>query len=144
MEHIQETLQKLLNIAGLNEPVVDIDRERKRISIFINEGEWLKECLPRLVVDMGYIARTVGRRAGCESLVYIDINNYRKERERLIIEIAKAAARKVLLTKGDVQLPPMNAYERLLVHTELATRPDVKTESTGEKKDRCVVVKPLL
>lgn len=144
MEHIQETLQKLLQIAGLNEPVVDIDHERKRIAIFINEGEWLKECLPRLVADMGYIARTVGRRVGLESLVYVDINNYRKERERLIIEIAKAAARKVLLTKGDVQLPPMNAYERLLVHTELATRPDVKTESTGEKKDRCVVVKPLL
>lgn len=144
MEHIQQTIQKLLEMAGLNEPVVDIDHERKRIAIFINEGEWLKECLPRLVVDLGYIARTVGRRKGFGSLVHVDVNNYRKERERLIIEIAKAAARKVLLTKGDVQLPPMNAYERLLVHTELATRPDVKTESVGEKKDRCVVVKALM
>lgn len=144
MEQIRQTLQKLLTLMGLNEPAVDIDSEGRRVSIFINEGEWLKEWMPRLVHDLGYVARTVGRRVGMDGLVYVDVNNYRKERERLIIEIAKAAARKVLLTKGDVALPPMNAYERLLVHTELATRPDVKTESTGEKKDRCVVVKPLL
>jgi len=144
MERIQQTIQKLLEIAGLNEPVVDIDSEGKRMTIFINEGEWLKEWMPHLVMGLGYIARTVGRRVGIEARMYIDVNNYRKERERLIVEIAKAAARKVLLTKSDVQLPPMNAYERLLVHTELATRPDVKTESVGEKRDRCVVVKPLL
>lgn len=144
MEQLRQTIQKLLEIAGLNEPSVDIDGERKRIFVFINEGEWLKEWTPRLVYDLEHVARTVGRRRGFGIFVYVDVNNYRKERERLIVEIAKAAARKVLLTKGNVQLPPMNAYERLLVHTELATRPDVKTESTGEKKDRCVVVKPLL
>ena len=33
----------------------------------------------------------------------------------------------------------MNAYERRLVHTELATRPDVKTESIGEGSERHIV-----
>lgn len=144
MERIQQTLQKLLEIIGLNEPIVDIDREGSRLMVFVNEGPWFQEWVPRLVVDLGHIARTIGRKDGVSAIVYVDVNNYRKERERLIVEIAKAAARKVLLTKNDVTLPAMNAYERRLVHTELAIRPDVKTESVGEKKERCVVVKPLL
>jgi predicted RNA-binding protein Jag len=38
----------------------------------------------------------------------------------------------------------MNAYERRLIHAELAARPDVKTESLGEGRGRYVVVKPIL
>ena len=144
MEKIQETIKRLLDIAGLTEPVVDVDGAGSRLLIFLNEGEWIGEWVPRLVADLGHIARTVGRKVGVTGMVYVDVNNYRKERERLIVEIAKAAARKVLVTKADVRLPPMNAYERRLVHTELATRPDVKTESVGERKERSVVVKPLL
>ena len=144
MEQIRNTLQKLLELARLNEPVVDVDEEGRRFAVFVNEGDWLKDWTPRLVADLGHLARAVGKKAGIENVIYVDVNNYRRERERLIVELAKAAARKVLLTKGEVQLPAMNAYERRLVHTELATRPDVKTESTGEKKDRCVIVKPLL
>lgn len=144
MEKIQETIKKLLDFAGLKDPVVDVDAEGSRLLIFLNEGEWIGEWVPRLIADLGHIARTVGRKAGVAGMVYVDVNNYRKERERLIVEIAKAAARKVLVTKADVRLPAMNAYERRLVHTELATRPDVKTESVGGRKERSVVVKPLL
>ena len=144
MEHIRDALKKILDLAGFADSAVDVDADGRRFLIFLNEGEWIGEWIPRLVADLGHLARTVGRKAGVDGMVYVDVNNYRKEREVLIVAIAKAAARKVLITKADVTLPPMNAYERRLVHTELATRPDVKTESTGERKDRRVVVKPLL
>ena len=144
MEHIKETLIELLRIAGLKGSVVELDAHGARFSVTLEEGEWVKEWIPRLVADLGFIARTIGRKAGVHGMVYVDVNNYRRERERLIVEIAKAAARKVLITKSDVSLPPMNAYERRLVHTELATRPDLKTESSGDRRDRRVVVKPLL
>ncbi|MSR73678.1 MAG: hypothetical protein EXS60_01295 [Candidatus Pacebacteria bacterium] len=144
MEHIKESLKELLRIAGFTNPVVELNMEGSRFSVILEEGEWLKEWIPHLVADLGFIARTIGRKVGVHGMVYVDVNNYRREREHLIAEIAKAAARKVLITKEDVQLPPMNAYERRLVHTELATRPDVKTESFGDKRDRRVIVKPLL
>jgi predicted RNA-binding protein Jag len=144
MKQVRDHLQKLLELTGLREPVVDSDAEGKRLNAFVNEDEWIKEWLPRLVNDLSHIARLISVKAGFAEMVYVDVNNYRRERERLIIDLAKAAAHKVLMTKSDVILPAMNAYERRLVHTELATRPDVKTESRGEKKDRCVVVKPLL
>jgi len=144
MEHIKESLLELLHRAGFNDISIDFNPEGARFSVTLNESEWIKEWIPRLVADLGFIARTIGRKVGVHGMVYVDVNNYRKERERLIVEIAKAAARKVLITKADVELPAMNAYERRLVHAELATRPDVKTESAGDKRDRRVVVKPLL
>jgi spoIIIJ-associated protein len=61
----------------------------------------------------------------------------------LILEIAKASAQKVIALKQEVRLPAMNAYERRLIHTELSMRPDVKTESVGEGKDRAVVIRPI-
>ncbi|MEK7463381.1 MAG: R3H domain-containing nucleic acid-binding protein, partial [Patescibacteria group bacterium] len=80
--------------------------------------------------------------ASIENLV-LDMNNYRREREHLISELAKAAARKVLMNKQEVQLPAMNAYERRIVHMELASRPDVKTESSGLGPERHIIVKPI-
>jgi spoIIIJ-associated protein len=41
----------------------------------------------------------------------------------------------------DVELTPMNAYERLIVHTVLSDSPNVKTESSGEGRNRRVVIK---
>mgnify|MGYP001613694030 FL=1 len=91
---------------------------------------------------MEHLARMVAKKNGVEN-IFIDINNYRKERENIIVELAKASARKALLAKEEIKLPPMNAYERRLIHVELSTRPDVKTESMGEGRERYVVVKPL-
>ncbi|TSC82531.1 MAG: spoIIIJ-associated protein, partial [Parcubacteria group bacterium Gr01-1014_19] len=83
------------------------------------------------------------KKHGIEANLFVDINNYRKERENLIVEIAKAAARKVTMTKAEVKLPAMNSYERRLIHMELSTRPDVKSESMGEGKERYVIVRPI-
>jgi len=54
----------------------------------------------------------------------------------------KAAARKSLAEKKEISLPPMNAYERRLVHVELSSRPDIKTESAGEGGERHIVIMP--
>jgi len=73
----------------------------------------------------------------------VDLNYYRKERERLIAELARAAAKKASITKEEVALPPMNAYERRLVHVELTTHPELKTESIGVGRERHVIIKQL-
>ncbi|OGY61981.1 MAG: hypothetical protein A2745_01095 [Candidatus Harrisonbacteria bacterium RIFCSPHIGHO2_01_FULL_44_13] len=127
---------------GLNDLAVNFDSENKKLTVFINEGEWLKKWLPYLVADLEHIVRLLTKKHNQEN-VFVDINNYRKEREEIILQLAKAAAQKALLNKEEIKLPAMNAYERRLVHVELATRPDVKTESIGEGKERYVIVKPI-
>lgn len=132
----------MLGLMGFNDVSVDVEPEGRKLRIFINEGEWIKTWVPQLISDLEHLLRMAARKEEGD-FVFVDVNNYRKERERLIVEIAKAAARKAMITKGAISLPAMNAYERRLVHTELATRPDVKTESEGIGHSRYVVVKPI-
>lgn len=142
METLPEKVKKIVGYLGLRNPSIEVDEAGRRISITADEDEWFTVAVPELVKDIKYLVSVMARRDGQEVYV-VDINNYRKERERLLIELAKAAAQKAVTTKEDVQLPAMNAYERRLIHVELAIRPDVKTESVGEGKDRGVVIRPI-
>lgn len=141
-ETLPEKLKKIIGFLSLRNAIIDVDEAGRRIGVTTDEEEWFERHVPELVGELKYIATLLARKTGEPSFV-VDINNYRKEREKLILEIAKAAAQKVLVTKAEVRLPAMNAYERRLVHVELAMRPDVKTESAGEGKDRCVIIRPI-
>ena len=142
MENFQSKIKNLLELAGFSDPAVKLDQENKKIEIFVNEGEWLRQWLPTLVADLDHLVKLLSKKENLENF-FVDINNYRKERERLIVELAKAAAKKASTQKEAVKLPAMNAYERRLIHVELAVHPDVKTESEGEGRGRCVVIKPI-
>jgi len=71
----------------------------------------------------------------------LDINNYRSLKDESLRELAKKAARRARFYKQPVTLEAMTAYNRRIIHTELAAHPDIKTESTGEGLQRRVVVK---
>jgi len=72
----------------------------------------------------------------------LDINNYKKKKTEYLKETARLAADEVSLSKKEKMLAPMPAYERRIIHLELADRSDVISESIGEEPDRKVVVKP--
>lgn len=141
---LHENLKKIIELMGFGDFSVNYDEEGSRFSIFINEGESFKKLLPDFVTNLNYLIRLmVDKEEASEKTVFIDINNYRKERENLILELARAAARKSSTTKDEVVLPAMNSYERRLVHMELSSHPDVKTESIGEGRERYITVKPI-
>ncbi len=73
----------------------------------------------------------------------LDINNYKKKKVEYLKNLAKELADEVALTKEEKVLQPMSAYERMVIHSELAQRKDVITESQGEGSERCVVIKPV-
>ena len=72
----------------------------------------------------------------------LDINGYKSKKVEYLKSLAKEAADQVVLNKEEKSLPPMSAYERRVVHAELAQREDVLTESQGSDLDRHIVVKP--
>jgi spoIIIJ-associated protein len=74
--------------------------------------------------------------------VFLDINNYRAMQEEKLREFARKAARQVALTKKTIELPPMKARDRRIIHLEIALRSDVSTESVGERKERHIIIKP--
>lgn len=75
------------------------------------------------------------------SSLTLDINDYKKSRIAHALEAARAALQRVRASGKPEALPPMTAYERRAVHSELMAHPDVATESIGEEPQRRVVIK---
>lgn len=73
----------------------------------------------------------------------LDLNNFLEKRNSQILKLARLVAERVQTTQKSFVLRPMSAYERRLVHLELAGWADVKTESVGEGPRRRVVIRPV-
>jgi spoIIIJ-associated protein len=75
--------------------------------------------------------------------VVVDANGYRERRAELLRGDADAAAEEALRTGQPVELDPMPASERRIVHEHLRERGDVETHSEGDEPERRLVVSPL-
>jgi len=75
--------------------------------------------------------------------VVIDADGYRERRAELLRADADDAAEESLRSGGPVELDPMPASERRVVHEHLRERGDVETHSEGDEPDRRLVVSPL-
>lgn len=82
----------------------------------------------------------VSRKLGFRYPVVVDIEGYKGRRRDKVIRMAKSAASRAVQQQRSVNLPPMSAYERRLVHITLRDNPKVDTHSEGEDPDRHVVI----
>ena len=139
MKDIQQKIESIIERMGFKEARVSVDEEYRKISIFIDD-DLIQSQLERVLPAIDHLVNLILRKEE-QSPCVVDVNYYRKERERLIVELARAAAHKAALRKEEVELPPMNSYERRIVHMELADKPDLQTESIGESRDRRVIIK---
>lgn len=73
--------------------------------------------------------------------VNIDIAEYKKQRADRLLETADKWVQDVKSSGQPMDLRPMNAAERRLIH-KLAADEGLSTESVGEGRDRHVVLKP--
>lgn len=142
MNELHKKIHTMISLMGFDDFKVDFDEDNRKFMVLINDKIASKENLPMLVLNIERIGRLMAKQLEHPPII-VDVNYYKKERENLIVKLARAAARKAAATGESIPLPVMNAYERRIIHTELAIRPDVETESTGEYKGRHVVVKPI-
>jgi spoIIIJ-associated protein len=70
--------------------------------------------------------------------------SYRVRRQEAIERQADRAAERALKTGKEIELEPMTATERRVVHQYLKDRAGVETFSEGDEPERCVIVAPLL
>ncbi len=142
MNEAKEIIEKLIALMGFYDYSVSYIEDSRRFLIFINDAPFLQRFLPQFISDFEFVIKMIFNKKNID-IAFIDVNNYRKDREILIVKLAKAAAKKSSVTKQEVPLPAMNAYERRIVHSELSLHPDLKTESLGEGKQRHVIIKPI-
>jgi len=82
------------------------------------------------------------RRLGKWQRVLVDVGGYRADRERKLYELAHRMADRARFLQTPVELFPMSAADRRLIHLALANEEGITTESVGEGWERRVVVKP--
>lgn len=74
--------------------------------------------------------------------VSLDAENYRQKREQTLEGLAQKLAMKAYKTGRNVDLEPMNPFERRIIHTALADSEYATTESEGTDLNRHVVIVP--
>jgi spoIIIJ-associated protein len=72
--------------------------------------------------------------------IIIDVNDFEKKKIDSLKNIAHMYAERARFFKSSVEIDPMSAYERKIVHSYLSNKNDIKTESKGEGYNRHVVV----
>ena len=103
---------------------------------------WIGEQGKTLAALQGVLSRILRKQLGEQVYLQVDINQYKKNKEQYLREAAREIADRVALDKKEKALSIMSSYERRIIHTELADRVDIKTESIGSGYDRRVVIKP--
>jgi spoIIIJ-associated protein len=76
--------------------------------------------------------------------VVLDAAGYRGRRRETLEGRADRAAEQALNNNRVVEMDPMSAQERRVVHERLKDRAGVETYSEGDEPHRCVVVAPLI
>ena len=91
-----------------------------------------------------YLANAIGHRSQGEDRmrVVVDAAGYRARRAAALETAARRAADQAAATGHRVELDPMTAVERRIVHELLKDDPEVETSSEGSEPNRFVVVFP--
>lgn len=151
MEKIQKIIKDFFKIIDIDNIEIDIkkdssfkDRELLKADVKIPPEQaepFIKEGAIGLSALQHLLRILISKQILSPSLFTLDINEYRKEREKFLTELVLKTAQKVRKTKEPITLEPMSAYERRLIHLKLAEQSDIVTESTGEEPERKVVVR---
>ena len=73
--------------------------------------------------------------------IFVDVNGYQKKRFENLKNIAHMMAERARYFKSNIEIDPMPAYERRIIHMFLEDVKDVKTESEGYGPSRRVIIK---
>lgn len=131
------TLDVEIKFLPPKEKTLSIEIETESPQILIGEkGQTL--------VEIQHLLRTILRRKipDFQGYIDLDINNYKKKKIEYLKELANSTADEVALGRREKVLPPMRAFERRIIHLELAGRESIATESIGQEPERSVVVRP--
>jgi spoIIIJ-associated protein len=139
----------------LVERIVDAVGIRCRIDVIEEEDSVLVSCsghdLGVLIGRHGqtidaiqYLANAIVHRAHQDDAkeVVVDAEGYRERRRATLEALAVRSAKRALAEGGRVELEPMTAVERKVVHLRLKEFAGVDTASEGTEPNRFVVVVP--
>jgi spoIIIJ-associated protein len=127
----RETLEKLLTSLGF-QIVVDEHKleEGVLLDVKTEDSGRLIGRQGQTLADLQYITNRLLFQQDMNSpKVMVDVGGYRAQAREVLVKKAMDAAEKVRRWGDAVELEPMNAFDRRIVHQALKDDPDVETHS---------------
>lgn len=142
-EKLEEILKNIFSITG-EEVSYTIERKDNQMNLII-KGEEMSHLIGykgKTIEAFQSLLNSMLQREDEEfAKIFVEINDYKKKKEEKLRRLANKMAANCVKFRRPIRLEPMSAYERLIIHRELADRRDVETESIGEEPRRRVVIK---
>lgn len=145
-EKIQEVIEQIFKLSSCTLSKCDIQEDSGMLWCSIDtpdsrfmigrEGETLRS-LNHLVQKI--IDKDLGEEENRNFM--IDINGYQKKRFESLKNIAHMMAERAKYFKSNIEIEPMPAFERRIIHLFLEGDKEIKTESEGDGPNRRVVIK---
>lgn len=120
----------------MHDDVLDLALETQDSGIVIGYHGEILEAL-QLILSL-----SISQKLGSFIRVSVEVGEYRKQRTKFIENLALSAKEKVLQDHEEVPLPDLKSWERRIVHLLLQDDKEVMSESTGEGRDRRLIIKP--
>jgi spoIIIJ-associated protein len=144
-EKIEEEIKKFFSKLNFNFKIEKISLSGKTFEVNLQTKEFreLTGEKGKILNEIQHLLNAILKKKIKEDIFLdLDIDGYKEKKIKYLKELAKSVADEVALTKKEKILEPMPAYERKIIHLELASRSDVITESIGKEPNRRVVIKP--
>lgn len=137
-----ENILKLMNIACIVE-----ERQRGGEISFYIKGEDAFKIIGYRGENLDALQHLVTYKLNKDKRNYervvVDADFYRQKREQTLTNLAKKLAKRAATTGTEVELEPMNAFERRIIHSALQGSKMATTKSEGEGRQRHIVISPL-
>ena len=124
----------------LNEPRFFIERDGEALYAL---NHLVKRIIEKNLSPTPLLNKERGERvrSELERSILIDINGFQKKHVDGIRAIAHMMGERARYFKSSIEVDPMSAFERRIVHEFLSNAVDLKTESVGFGPSRRVVIK---
>lgn len=143
---VEEKADHLAELLNINKPSYELDTdENSDLVVYVNfEGEKMGFLIGphgQHLQSFQFILSLMVRKALPEDVhvsIIVDAGGYTMKRMEQIAEFVMKKADELRMIGGSLDLSPMGAFERKVVHTTLSKVDDISTESFGEGRDRFV------
>ncbi|MEI9961088.1 MAG: R3H domain-containing nucleic acid-binding protein [Limisphaerales bacterium] len=142
----KETLEKILASLGFQVAIEEHKMEEGLLlEVKTEDSGRLIGRQGQTLADLQYITnRLLFQQDASSPKVMVDVGGYRAQIREAIVKKAKEAAEKVRRWGDAVELEPLNAFDRRIVHQALKDDPDIETHSVeveGTEK-KVILLKP--
>ncbi len=122
--------------------LLDLDSGSYTISIRSNDARHLVGRDGEGLQNINFLLRRMVEKKHGEKAprITLDINGFQKEKSDRIRTVAHMMAERARFFKSSIELEPMNAYERRIVHEYVSKHPDLISESAGTGRMRHVII----